>query len=165
MKNTVIPKWIEETLFQCDSTGEMCSYRELHIVWYDKIDKENPITIMSYDSFMLVKRGEGFERIKKDVDGWSLSDISLEQVLKENVILFFTDFLVVDSIHSKGNFEKKTNLKSWTELFRRLSIPHYELARHRLKEAKEMDDFMDLTEIQFLQTENLSKFINSLDKE
>lgn len=122
MKNTSIPKWIEETLFQCDVTKESYNYKELNVVWYDKIDRENPIRIKSHDFFMLVKQGEGFERIKNAFDGWSLSSRSLEQVLKENVILFFTDFIVIDSIHSQGNFEKETNLKSWTELFRRLSI-------------------------------------------
>lgn len=162
MKNTVIPKWIEETLFQCDVTKRSYNYKELHVVWYDKIDKGNQLTIMSYDNFMLVKQGE-FQRIKNYVDGWSLSARSLEQVLEENVILFFTDFLVVDSIHSKGDFDKKTNLKSWTELFRRLSIPYYEIARHRLKEAKQMNDFYDLTEFQLLQPENLSRFINTLE--
>lgn len=164
MKNSGIPKWIEETLFQCDITKESYNYKELNVVWYDKIDRENPIRIVSYDYFMLVKQGEGFERIKNTVDGWSLSSRSLEQVLKENVILFFTDFLVIDSIHSKGDFGKKTNLKSWTELFRRLSIPHYEIARHRLKEAKQMDYFFELTEFELLQTEKLSRFINSLEK-
>lgn len=162
MKDTNIPEWIEETLFQCDVTKESYNYKELNVVWYDKIDRENPARIMAYDFFMLVREGEGFERIKNTFDGWSLSSRSLEQVLKENVILFFTDFVVIDSIHSQGNFEKETNLKSWTELFRRLSIPNYEIARHRLKEAKEMDDFVDLTEFQLLQTKNLSRFINSL---
>lgn len=136
MKNAGIPKWIEETLFQCDITKESYNYRELYVVWYDKIDRENPIRIVSYNHFMLVKQGEGFERIKNTFDGWSLSYRSLEKVLKENVVLFFTDFLVVDSIHSRGKFEKETNLKSWAELFRRLSIPYYEFARHRLIEAK-----------------------------
>ena len=130
MKSAGIPKWIEETLFQCDITKENYSYKELHVVWYDKSERENTIRINSHDHFILVKQGEGFQRIKNNVDGWSLSSRSLEQVLKENVVLFFTDFLVVDSLHNKGNFEKKTNLNSWTELFRRLSIPHYELARH-----------------------------------
>lgn len=162
MKNIDIPKWIEGTLFQCDITKKGYNYKDLNVVWYDKIDRENPITIVSYDYFMLVKQGEGFERIKNDVDGWSLSSRSLEQVLKETVILFFTDFLVVDSIHSNGDFENKTNLKSLTELIRRLSVPHYEIARHRIKEAKEMDDFYDLTEFQLLQSENLSKFVKSL---
>jgi hypothetical protein len=163
MKNSGIPKWIEETLFQCDITQESYNYKELYVVWYDKIDRENPIRIVSYDHFMLVKQGKGFELIKNSVDEWSLSSRSLEQVLKENVVLFFTDFLVVDSIHSGGNFEKETNLKSWTELFRRLSIPYYEFARHRLKEAKQMDDFFELTEFELLQTQNLSRFMNSLE--
>lgn len=163
MNNNSVPKWLEETLFQCDVTNKSYNYKELHVVWYDKIDKENPIMIKSHDIFMLVKQGEGFQQLKNRVDGWSLSSRTLEQVLNENVILFFTDFLVVDSIHSKGKFGKKTNLKSWTELFRRLSIPNYEIARHRLSEAKNMDDFFDLTEFQLLQTENLSKFINSLE--
>ena len=129
MQNNNIPKWIEETLFQCDSTEQLCSYKELNIVWYGKIDRKNPIRVKFHDNFMLVKQGKGFERIKNDVDGWTLSDQSLEQVLKDNLILFFTDFLVVDSTVSKGDFEKKTNLKSWTELFRRLSIPNYEAER------------------------------------
>ncbi len=162
MKNLDIPKWIEETLFQCDITKKSYNYKDLNVVWYDKIDRQNSITIVSYDYFMLVKQGEGFERIKNDVDGWSLSSRSLEQVLEETVILFFTDFLVVDSMHNKGELEKNTNLKSWTELFRRLSIPHYEIARHRLKEAKTMDDFYDLSDFQLLQSENLSKFVKSL---
>lgn len=163
MKNAVIPKWIEETLFQCDVTNKSYNYKELHVVWYDKSNRENPIRVESYDGFMLVKQGEGFQRIKNNVDGWSLSARSLQQVLKENVVLFFTDFLVVDSIHSEGKFEKETNLKSWTELFRRLTIPYYELARQRLKEAKQMDDFYNLTEFQLLQTENLSRFIKCLE--
>ena len=165
MKNAVIPKWIEETLFQCDVTNRSYNYKELNVVWYDKTNRENPIWGKFYDGFMLVKQGEGFQQIKNKVDVWSLNARSLEQVLKENVVLFFTDFLVVDSIHSEGKIEKETNLKSWTELFRRLSIPHYELARHRLKEAKQMDDFFELTEFELLQTENLSRFIDSLENE
>lgn len=160
MENTNIPKWIEETLFQCDVTGKSYNYKELQVAWYDKIDEVNSIKFN--DSFILIKQGE-FHQIKNEVDGWSLSARSLQQVLEENVALFFTDFLVVDSIHSNGDFDKKTNLKSLTELIRRLSVPHYEIARHRLKEAKEMDDFYDLTEFQLLQPENLSKFVKSLE--
>jgi len=161
MINTNIPKWIEHTLFECDITNKSYDYKELNVVWYDKFECENPISILYYDSFMLVKQGEGFKKMKNDYNGWSLSARSLEQVLSENVILFFTDFLDVDSIHDKGDLVKKTDLKSWTELFRRLSIPNYEIARHRIKEAKNMEYFCELTELQLLQPDNLSKFVNS----
>ena len=163
MINTSIPNWIEGTLFECDITNKSYNYKELNVVWYDKIDTGNPMNTIFYQNFMLVKQGEGFEKIKNYYDGWSLSDRPLEQVLKENIILFFTDFLDVDSIHDKGDLVKKTDLKSWTELFRRLSIPNYEIARHRIKEAKNMEYFSELTEFQLLQSDVLSKFVNSFN--
>jgi hypothetical protein len=163
MKNMDTCKWIQEAEFQCDVTKEFFKFTDLHIAWYDKSVITDKETTVYHDNFMLVKQGEGFKKLNNRIgDNWSLSSRPLKTVLEENVVLFFTDFLVVDSIHDKGNFKKETNLKSWTELFRRLTILNYELARHRLNEAKQMEDFLEFSEYQLLQGANLEKFIKSL---
>ena len=164
MKNKYILEWIKETDFQCDATNENFKYQDLHIAWYDKSVIKDTKRVIYQDKFMLVKQEEGFRRLDRRMDdNWTLSSQPLEKIFNENVILFFTDLLVVDSIHDKGTFDKVTNLKSWTELFRRLTIPNYEQARHRLKERKQMDDFSELTEYQLLQAENLDRFMKSLN--
>ncbi len=157
-----ILEWIKNTKFQCDVTKDYFSYHHLYVAWYDKLVREDTKTINYTDIFMLTKQNRGFDRPQSLDNEWSLSARPLEMVFSENVLLFFTRFLVVDSIHDKGNFEKTTNIKSWNELFRRLTIPNYEYARHRLKEAKHMDYFSEMTEFELLQSENLERFYKSL---
>lgn len=64
MKNAGIPKWIEETLFQCDITKESYNYKELNVVWYDKIDRENPIRIKLYDFLFLLRKEKDSNELK-----------------------------------------------------------------------------------------------------
>lgn len=157
-----IQDWIKKTMFQCDVTMEHYSYTKLHIAWYDKSVEEDGKTKSLNDKFMLVKQGEGFRKLSKHIDGWSLSSRQLEDVYTENIVVFFTSFLVVNSLHDKGNFENETNIKSWNQLFRRLTVPYYEKARHRLQEAKQMDDFLELTEDQLLQFDTLASFVRQV---
>lgn len=164
MKNTIISEWIAVTDFKCDVTKNFFKYQDLFVAWYEKSVVNETGTIVYQDRFMLVSQEFGFEILQNITDdNWTLNALPLENILNENVILFFTNLLVIDSIHDKGNLDKVTNLKSWTDLFRRLTIRNYEQARHRLKEALQMDEFIELTEYQLLQASNLDKFIKNLD--
>lgn len=157
-----ILEWIKNTKFQCDSTKEYFKYQELDLLWFTKTVKEDQKTTRYFENFSLVKHGASSKILKPNGKDWELNHRKLEKVLQENVVLFFTDILVGDSLHNKGNYEKVPDLKSWNELFRRLTVPYYEEARHRLKESKQMDDFLFLTEFELLQPKNLSNFIKSL---
>lgn len=156
-----IPTWFAETKFQCDVTKESLGMKDFYVAWYDTYDEET--STEKYKMFMLVKQGEGFRLLKNQVDDWSLSHRPLKKVMEENVVLFFTDFMSLDSIHDNGKFKKEVvDSKSWSSLFRRLTIPGYEVARHHLKDAKKMDEFHEYTEFQILQPDVLSKFLREL---
>lgn len=156
-----IPTWITKTTFQCDVTKESYEMKDLYVAWYDKYDEEKSTEM--YKMFMLVKQGEGFGLLKNHVDDWSLSHRPLQKVMEENVVLFFTDFMSVDTIHDNGKFKKEVvDAKSWSTLFRRLTIPGYEVARHHLKDAKKMGEFHEYTEFQILQPDVLSNFLREL---
>lgn len=157
-----ILEWIKNTKFQCDLTKEYFKYQELELLWFTKVVKEDQKTTCYIERFMLVKHGAYSKILKSFENDWALNSRMLEKVLLENVVLFFTDILVGDSLNNKDTFEKVTDLKSWNELFRRLTVPYYEEARHRLKESKQMDDFLFMTEFELLQPKRLSKFLKSL---
>jgi hypothetical protein len=69
----------------------------------------------------------------------------------------------MDAIHDKGNLKKHVlDTELWSSLFRRLTVRYYETARHHLKMAKQMDEFMYCTEHEILQEQVLKKFVDQL---
>lgn len=161
-----IQDWVKKTKFQCDVTKTFSDYTKMHVAWYTELDKEGDKTIAFNKQFMLVKQGEGFDYLEELThDEWILGDRSLIDIYQNNPIIFFTGLLVTDRLHDKKDFEYKTDLDSWTEILRRLTIPSYEEARHHLVKAKKMSNFCDYVEYQLLQTDVLDRFVKEIKAE
>lgn len=154
-----VPLWITKTSFRCDITNKYCNYSEMHLAWYDKWEKPTRLRT----NFMIVHYTAFKQLENRQQDGWSLNDRTLEEICADNLIVFFSAFIVPDRIH-KSDIVYKSELSSWIEALRRLTIPKYEEARTYLHMAKDMDEFYDYTEAQLLETKILSKFVKEVQK-
>lgn len=161
-----IPDWVKETSFQCDVTNKHSDYTKMHVAWYAKLVQNGYKSISYNKNFMLVRQGEGFRRLKDYTnDNWMLGDRPLQDIYQGNPTIFFTGLIITDRLYDNKNLEYQTDLATWTETLRRLTIPSYEEARHHLGKAKHMSNFCDYVEYQLLQSDVLARFVEEIREE
>ena len=157
---------LQKASFQCDVTKTHSDYTKMHVAWYAKLVKNENKSISYNKNFMLVRQGEGFRKLKDYTnDDWMLGDRPLQDIYQGNPTIFFTGLIITDRLYDSKNLEYQTDLVSWTETLRRLTIPSYEEARHHLEKAKKMSNFCDYVEYQLLQSDVLARFVKEIREE
>jgi hypothetical protein len=151
--------------FECDITHQYYDYKDLILVWYDRHESIEGITYMSYQGFMLVKKDEGLDRMKKnftDKDGyaWTLSKIPLKKIYDEigNPVIVLSSFLCSDSGDKENRIKKIIEPYTYQRILRRLTISGFEDIKDSLAEAKNMDNFFDHTDEMLLHQDTIRKF-------